>query len=120
MHRDDAKAIQLFRDGKFKIVRTSPELMLSQRTLVYDHAFRDPTQPIRWTHAKDSGVKKADPAAYSHSGLDQGNRWLSYRHFDGRTKARLPVARLVLDQFSFNQSTLRIVPSIRTRTGSAT
>jgi len=115
MHRDDAKAIQLFRDGKFKIVRTSPELMLTSVRWFNDHAFRDPTQPIRWTHAKDSGWKKGGPSRVFSLGLDQEIDWLSYRHFRRQDKARLRGAarpRPILVQSIH----VRIVPSIRTRT----
>ncbi len=85
MHAKDNTAIDLFKAGKFSIVRKKPEVLLAMMRLVYDndHQAKDLKGPEyqRWIPAKKSGWSADGATAFVHAGssANEGD-WLRYRH----------------------------------------
>ncbi len=84
MHSDDREAQDLFRQGKFEILRKGPDTVLAMKRIVYDndHQARDLKNskiPPRWSG--DSWSPKGDHGfAHQGSGGDQPS-WLRYHHY---------------------------------------
>lgn len=100
MHRDDPKALKLFAEGKFRIVRKSPDSMLYLRLPVHDNDFLDKKGPRYWTAAPDSAWKKA-PKGFRREGEQKDMSWIRFRNLvpgkDGK-----PTAQLITDFAGFN------------------
>jgi signal peptidase I len=82
VHKDDEKARELFRAGKFEIVRKSPEQMLALRHLVYDndHPAKDlEGKTPRWSGEGGELDWQKDGTAFRHGGSKKFD-WLTYRH----------------------------------------
>jgi signal peptidase I len=84
MHRDDPDARELFRRGKFEILRKPPPTMLTMRRLVndFDHQAKDlkDVLPPRWV--VDTGSWTADTATgfrYDSASAAEVS-WLKYQH----------------------------------------
>jgi signal peptidase I len=85
-YSDDPQARKAFEDGKFIILRKSPDLMLAMRRLVYDneHQAADLVGkvPPRWQAQAGWGTDNRDaPKVYSQAGEGGDDlQWLRYRH----------------------------------------
>jgi len=85
MYVNDPVALALFRQGKFQIIRKSPDKVLALRRLVYDndHAAKDLAAsmfPPRWAPEQEAAWV-SDSANGFHHPARQGNlTWLRYRH----------------------------------------
>jgi signal peptidase I len=86
MYENDDRALQLFKEGKFKIIRKSPAKMLAMRRIVYDNDFQAASlaRPEFQRWADDARVWKPDnPSAakvFTADGAAPGESWLRYRH----------------------------------------
>jgi signal peptidase I len=80
MHENDPRAVELFQQGKFEILRKDPQTLLALRRLVYDndHQAADlaGVLPPRWA----GGAWAADGTAFRSDGRGAGVDWLRYRH----------------------------------------
>jgi signal peptidase I len=88
-HSNDPKATDLFKAGKFEIIRKNPEVLLAMLRLVYDndHQARDLKGPDfqRWVFTENSGWAASGATdfvtAFSHNGgSSEDAKWLRYRH----------------------------------------
>ena len=85
MERDDRRAINLFNDGQFKILRKPPATMLAMRRLVYDNDhqakdLKDSKLLPRWK-AEGGWTIANDGTRFEHDGgPSQEFAWLDYRH----------------------------------------
>lgn len=76
MHVDDASALEQFEQGKFRIVRKPPALILALRRIVFDADRQSQNVPRRW-----SGPNWNEKAAgIFTTPQDKDESWLSYRH----------------------------------------
>jgi signal peptidase I len=106
MRENDPDSRKLFEDGRFEIIRKTPEVMLALRRIVYDndHPAKDMTQFPRWAPAKGSGWSADKQHGFSHPG-DKSERpdWLRYRHLvrpkDGPPNGKL---ELITDFMGYN------------------
>ncbi len=84
MHRDDERALKLFEEGLFKILRKPPDKVLSTRRLVYDndHPAKDLTNDPRWVGAADGATWSEVKAShgFKHTPVKQETAWLRYQH----------------------------------------
>ncbi len=117
-HPNDAKAEDLWKAGKFEIVRKSPEQVLAMRRLVYDndHPARDLTGEKwqRWKPAEGAGWAPAEPHGFRSDPEGEDVRWLRYRHV---LRDRLPAGdeeeadkegrQLITDFMGFNAGSER-------------
>jgi signal peptidase I len=110
MHVDDPAAQKLFHEGKFHMIRKSPQEMLAVRRLVFDndHQPKDLIGKVtpRWG-AAESGAWKPDdqkePKRFEHAS-QQGDEmaWLRYRHLIPQAN-RLDVRpELITDFMGYN------------------
>src|SRR5262249_61044953 len=83
------KAQELFRQGKFRMIRKSPQEMLAVRRLVFDneHQPKDLIGKVprpRWGAEGTTGWKpdhEKEPKHFQHSsGADAALAWLRYQH----------------------------------------
>jgi hypothetical protein len=83
MHVDEEKSHKLFDEGKFKIVRKPPDVMMALRRIVYDNDFQakelgvefkrwQPSDKSRWNAGNDF-------RDFRHPG-GKGEDWLHYQH----------------------------------------
>jgi signal peptidase I len=81
LHCDDAKALALFQQGKFEILRKPLDTLLGMRRIVYDndHPAKDleGVLPPRWAGA---GWQADGPHGFRCDGQGQALAWLRYRH----------------------------------------
>lgn len=109
MHQDDPKALKLFGDGKFRIIRKSPDMMLFLRLPVHDNDFLPKKGPQHWTAERGSDWKK-DTRGFRCEGNDIS--WIRFRNLvpnkDGKTRPEL-----ITDFSSFNSSVLEAFPADR-------
>jgi signal peptidase I len=85
MYENDAEALRLFKEGKFQIIRKSPEQMLALRRLLYDNDHQDSSRPHRWSPEKaGNGWQSNDtkkPREFTTTGAADGEwSWLRYQH----------------------------------------
>jgi signal peptidase I len=82
MHIDDAA--DLFRKGRFQIIRKNPEKILSMMRLVFDNdhtSQSDPDSTRRW-YSSDNAWSALAPHGFRHDGSNNGQTdWLTYHHF---------------------------------------
>jgi signal peptidase I len=122
MHIDDPTSLQWFEEGKFEIVRKTPEVMLALRRNVYNNDFqaKDMAAFPRWQPAQTSAWKGDGKTGFIHSGdmiapeePDGPNvnkdaiDWLRYRHLvrpkDGPVAGNLNIKpQLITDFMSYN------------------
>lgn len=96
MHVDDKAALDLFRGGKFEIVRKPHDVILAERRLVYDndHPASD-IKEQRWVDPSGAKAWAEDEKArtFKHAAGDDARlAWLRYRHLivrGGRNKPEL-------------------------------
>jgi signal peptidase I len=74
MHEDDELARKWFEEGKFEIVRKTPDIMMALRRNVYsnDHQAKDMAAFPRWQHAKTSTWKGDGKTGFIHT--DPGSK----------------------------------------------
>lgn len=100
MYIDDAA--DLFRKGRFQIIRKSPEKILSMMRLVFDNdhtSHSDPDTTERWT-SLDRGWSAISPHGFRYDGSDGGQpAWLRYHHIL-RDKGGKP--GLITDMMGYN------------------
>jgi signal peptidase I len=102
MHIDDPETCDLFRKGRFRIIRKDPENILAMMRLVFDndHPSRsDPASTDRWKSA-DGGWSALAAHGFRHDGNNGGRTdWLRYQHilrdFPGRPA-------LITDMMGYN------------------
>jgi signal peptidase I len=79
-HENDPRALELFKQAKFEIIRKDPQTLLALRRLVYDndHQAADLTGvlPPRWA----GGAWAADGTGFRSDGRGDAVDWLRYRH----------------------------------------
>lgn len=84
MHVNDTVAGDLFKQGKFQIVRKKPAVMLALRRIVYDHDFQPKDLkgilPSRWQPAEGGNWNTLGEAGFQHSGQGAAVDWLRYQH----------------------------------------
>ena len=115
-HTNDAKARQWFNEGRFKIIRKTPDVMLAMRRIVYDNDF--PAKDLvgeRWKRWKasesDIGWSEDKSNGFIHSGVGKDNvEWLRYRHVlrpdPGTPPAGFkPKPQLITDFLDYNSFT---------------
>jgi signal peptidase I len=109
MHVNDPKAEELFREGKFEIIRKPPEVMLALRRLVYDHDHpaTDLKETTRWAAEDRDGWVAQGQAFHSAAGDGKAIRWLRYRHLlrpNPQKAGGAPETRpqLIRDFFAYN------------------
>lgn len=92
MHEDDSRALELFWDGKYSIVRKVPADLMALRRLVYDNDHQDRDLPQRWNGgAAWKAENPAEPKRFVVSGDDKTLAWLRYSHLlrDGAGRPEL-------------------------------
>jgi signal peptidase I len=113
MHKDDERALELFKQGKFQILRKPPKQVLAEARLVFDndHQPKDliGKVPPRWKPEPDDDIWKVDnaeaPRVFQHvPGANNELAWLRYRHLiptdpDHRFTAR---PELITDFMGYN------------------
>lgn len=101
----DEQAVELFRQGKFRILRKPPALVLALMRLVYDsgHPARDLTQADQRRWVGDGGWTEQG-GRFRHDGDDTG--WLRYRHV--LRDAEKP--QLISDFSGYNSWEPRVAP----------
>jgi signal peptidase I len=112
MHVDDQRALDLFRQGKFQILRKPPDQILAEKRLVYDndHQAKDLIGKVepRWhSENKDGGWTPNDPdepKIFRFAPKQAGeNSWLVYEHLLPDPANRTSVTRcLVTDFMGYN------------------
>jgi hypothetical protein len=114
MHEDDASSLRLFNQGKFEIVRKSPELMMTLRRRVYDNdhapAEQAAKRPPRWAAAAGTSWK-SDAAHGFRRSVSNKLDWLRYRHLltaDNDGTAARP--QLITDFLSYNTANNEPLP----------
>ncbi len=100
MHIDEAA--DLFRKGRFQIIRKNPDNILSMMRLVFDndhHSRSDPPLTDRW-QSTDGHWTEAEPHGFRHDGggNDQA-AWLRYQHFLREFPGR---RSLIMDIMGYN------------------
>jgi signal peptidase I len=85
LERDDHRAITLFNEGKFRILRKPPATMLAMRRLVYDndHQAKDlhDKLPPRWVAQSGDWIVEDDGTGFHHAAKPgQEIAWLRYQH----------------------------------------
>jgi signal peptidase I len=85
MHGDDPKALELFHEGKFQILRKPPAQVLAESRLVYDndHQAKDliGKVPPRWAASGDWTVDDQDaPRTFQYLEDKDQLSWLHYHH----------------------------------------
>lgn len=87
MHMDDPEAQSVFRAGKFRMIRKSPQEMLAVRRLVFDNEHQPKDLigkvPPRWAAEADAWKSdhKDAPRRFQSSGRQDGAMaWLRYSH----------------------------------------
>jgi len=100
MHIDEAA--DLFRKGRFQIIRKNPENILSMMRLVFDndhHSRSDPASTDRW-RSTDENWKEVEPHGFRHVGGGGGQMdWLRYQHFLREFPGR---RSLIMDIMGYN------------------
>src|SRR5439155_2372259 len=111
MHVDDPRAKALFHEGKFQMLRKSPEEMLAVRRLVFDNEHQPKDligkAPSRWGADSEPSAWKPDnrnePKRFDHAaGSGSEVAWLRYRHLvpdHERLRAR---PELITDFMGYN------------------
>jgi hypothetical protein len=82
MYVDDERAVKLFREGNFQIIRKPSATILAMKRLVYDHDHpaSDLKEYPRW-QSKDGGWNAEGENGFHHqAGADQEWKWLRYQH----------------------------------------
>lgn len=83
-YQDDPTARDMFREGKFQIVRKPPRVMLAERRIVYDNDYQNPERPRRWSWSQTDGHWSADhsdaPKRFTSSSRGTDVGWLRYQH----------------------------------------
>jgi signal peptidase I len=101
-HMDDPRAIQLFKEEKFRIVRKAPDKILALSRIVYDNEFQDKTQPPRWVPGPGEGswqpLNPSEPKVFKHAARPGDTAWLRYQHL--LRDAAKP--RLITDFMGYN------------------
>jgi len=110
MHRVEAKAVKLYQQGKFRIIRKPPELMLALRRPVHDNDFVPKKAPPHWVGVRGSGWTRTPDHGFRHEGSKDVD-WLRYRHLVPAADAR-PQAQLITDFDSFNSYVLENRPGL--------
>jgi signal peptidase I len=84
---NDSAAEAAFRNGKFRILRKTPEIMLAMRRLVYDNDHQADNligvAPPRWQMAANShwsADNDQSPKVFSTDGSGPNVEWLRYQH----------------------------------------
>ena len=82
--KDDTvkEAAQLWTDGKFQIIRKTPDLILAMSRIVFDNDFQPANTeafPTRWTGADWKG-DGPNPRSFTGAGQAGEPRWLRYRN----------------------------------------
>jgi signal peptidase I len=85
MHLDDPAVKQLWEDGKFELLRNSPEQVLTRMVLAHDsdHQATDlkGKEWQRWQPTSDAWETQKDGRAFSHTARGgAAEDWLQYRH----------------------------------------
>jgi signal peptidase I len=79
-HENDPRALELFKQGKFEIIRKDPQTLLALRRLIYDNDHRAAdlagVLPPRWA----GGAWAADGTGFRNDGRGDEVDWLRYRH----------------------------------------
>lgn len=110
MHIDSPKTKQWFDEGKFKILRKPPHVMLALRRIVYDNDYqaKDLKGKLdRWNPEAKSGWKADKETGFTHDGKAEGEvDWLRYQHLlrpEGVNGGALKVKRqLITDSMDYN------------------
>jgi signal peptidase I len=110
IRRDDPKSQQLFDEGRFEIVRKTPDVMLELRRIVYDndHPAKDMLAYPRWAPKMGSGWKAEKQNSFSMAATKvESVDWLRYQHLirpgakDGPPAGKLD-PQLITDFMGYN------------------
>ena len=112
-HEIDPKGKQMrawFEQGKFKILRKPPAVMMALRRLVYDNDYQAKDMKgkhDRWAPAAKSAWKADKETGFAFEGSPDSVDWLRYRHLVRPKDEPLPPAgeikpSLIVDSMSYN------------------
>jgi signal peptidase I len=119
VHDTDPFASELFRQGKFEILRKPPDILLALRRIVFDNDFQpkdlEGMVAPRWDTARTKGWKASDDkTVLSHKGDTELIDWVRYQHLVVERSADEPVAggvaikpQLITDRMGYNSALLR-------------
>ncbi|MFO0964443.1 MAG: S26 family signal peptidase [Gemmataceae bacterium] len=114
LYEDHPWAKKWFNEGKFKVLRKPPEVMLAMRRIVFDNDFqpKDLSEPRfrRWQPAPESAWKADNPTDFStEARKDKDVSWMRYQHLvvkgDRGAPRAMPAAprpQLITDFYGYN------------------
>jgi signal peptidase I len=114
----DKFASDLFNNGKFKLIRKPPEILLALRRIVYDndHQPKDLRNmvPPRWNPSAGSQWHNDDPRVLTHKGDSDKVDWLRYQHLVMERSGLEPAVggrevkpQLITDRLGYNSYVLK-------------
>jgi signal peptidase I len=124
LHDSDARhgnpddfAAKLFNEGKFKMVRKPPDVIMTMRRIVNDINFqpRDLKNvvPPRWNPKTTKAWQAEDPRVLTHKGDTEAVDWVRYQHLVVERSSLDPVAggrtvkpQLITDRMGYNSYVL--------------
>lgn len=111
MHVGDEKVAQMFRDGKFKILRKSPNVIMALRRIVFDNDFQSAELKKvnlheRWIPTADSAWNADDKTGFLGAAKADSVDWLRYQHLirpEGQAQPGMKLDKmLILDTLDYN------------------
>jgi signal peptidase I len=97
MHVNTERDRDLFRDGKFRIIRKDPDTLLAMMRLVFDNDHFGKGMAERWEG--DPGWR-AEGRGFRHDGKGEKVAWLHYSHLPNRANPRQK--QLITDFMGYN------------------
>jgi signal peptidase I len=103
MYPNDPVAVEYFKDGKFEIIRKTPDQMLAMRRIVFDLDHQPKSaegiKKTRWHPVPDDGAGwQMEAAGFKHTG-DQFS-WMRYQHINPWMADAKPY--LIVDSLGYN------------------